>query len=76
MVYRNASNEELKIFRDHMLYKEDGEIYFHWSFDMFTINDDAQKQAEQREEHKGYIAFIVLDYISRLTTLYRHEKVK
>ena len=76
MIFRKANNLELLFFRNHMIYVEDGEQYFHWAFDMFDTYDDPQKQEEEREERKSYIAYIVLDYISRLDVTYYFSEVK
>lgn len=76
MIFRKANNLELLFFRNHMIYVEDGEQYFHWAFDMFATYDDSHRQAEEREERKGYIAYIVLDYISRLDVTYYFSEVK
>ena len=76
-ISREATSEELKLFRSHMIYEEDGEKHFHWAFDMFTTyNNDPERQEEQRESHKRYIANIIMDYISRLEETYMHKKVK
>ena len=76
MIYRKANNEELQFFRSHMIYEEDGEKYFHWAFDMFDTDDDPQTQVDEREERKSYIAYVVLDYISRLDVTYYFSEVK
>ena len=76
IISRKANNLELQFFRNHMIYEEDGEKYFHWAFDMFDTYDDQQRQYEEREEHKSYIAYIVLDYISRLDVTYSFSEVK
>jgi hypothetical protein len=59
-----------------MIYEKDGEKYFHRTFNMFNTNDDPQKQADNRENSKSYIAYIVLDYISRLDETYYFSEVK
>jgi len=75
-IAREATNEELKLFRDHMIESRDGKQLFRYEFNLFTTNDDAQKQTKQREEHKRNITFIVLDYISRLDMTYTQREVK
>ncbi|SFV50217.1 hypothetical protein MNB_SV-8-433 [hydrothermal vent metagenome] len=75
-IAREATNEELKLFRDHMIESRDGKRLFRYEFNLFTTNDDAQKQTKQREEHKRNITFIVLDYISRLDMTYTQREVK
>jgi hypothetical protein len=73
---REATSEELKLFRDHMIESKDGKRLFRYEFNMFVTYDDAEKQTNRREEHKRNIAFIVLDYISRLDTTYRQREVQ
>ena len=73
---RAASSEELKLFRDHMIESRDGKKLFRYEFNMFVTYDDAEKQTKRREENKRNIAFIVLDYISRLDTTYRQREVQ
>lgn len=72
---RAASSEELKLFRDHMIESRDGKKLFRYEFNMFVTYDDAERQTRKREENKRNIAFIVLDYISRLDTTYRQSEV-
>lgn len=76
IIYRQANPQELQFFRAHMIYEEDGEKYFHWAFDMFTTHNDPERQDEEREERKRYIAYIVLDYISRLDSTYIQREVQ
>jgi len=73
---RVASSEELKLFRDHMIESRDGKKLFRYEFNMFVTYDDAEKQTKSREDRKRNIAFIVLDYISRLDTTYRQREVQ
>jgi len=75
-VARKATSEELKLFRDHMIGPRDGKQLFHYEFNMFVTYDDAEKQASKREEYKRNIAFIVLEYISRLDVTYRQREVQ
>jgi hypothetical protein len=75
-IYRNASQAELSLFTSHMLHEEDGDYYPHWAFDLITTyTNDAQKQITQRENRRAYIAHMVLDYLSRLETLYLQKEV-
>ena len=74
-IARKATAEELKLFRDHMIGPRDGKQLFHYEFNMFVTYDDAEKQISKREERKRNIAFIVLDYISRLDATYRQREV-
>ncbi len=75
-IAREATNEELKLFRDHMIESRDGKQLFRDEFNLFSTYDDIQKQTKRREEHKRNIAFIVLDYISRLDMTYTQREVK
>ncbi len=75
-IAREATNEELKLFRDHMIESRDGKQLFRDEFNLFSTYDDIQKQTKRREEHKRNIAFIVLDYISRLDRTYTQREVK
>jgi hypothetical protein len=76
MISRDATDTELTLFRDHMIYEEDGEKYFHGAFNMFATYDDPDKQDKEREERKANIARIVLDYISRLEETYTQKEVR
>ena len=76
-VAREATSEELKLFRDHMIESRDGKQLFRYEFNMFvTYDNDPERQTSKREEYKRNIAFIVLDYISRLDTTYRQREVQ
>ena len=59
-VAREATSEELKLFRDHMIESRDGKQLFRYEFNMFVTYDDPERQASKREEYKRNIAFIVL----------------
>ncbi len=74
-VARQATADEQKLFKDHMIETEDGTQVFKYSFDIFTTHDDPDKQKERREDRKREIALIVLDYISRLAITYRQSEV-
>lgn len=67
---REATNEELLMFKNHMLKDEDGQKILISPFDMFSSNED------KREEYKRYIAYIVLDYTSRIDDMYMQNEVK
>ncbi len=75
IISREATKEELKLFRDHMIGPKDGKQLFYYDFNMFVTYDDAEKQLKKREERKRNITFIVLDYISRLDATYRQREV-
>jgi hypothetical protein len=76
IISRDATASELTLFRDHMIYEENGERNFHWAFDMFVTHNDPDRQAKEREERKANIARIVLDYISRLEETYTQNEVE
>lgn len=75
-ISRDATPEELTLFKDHMIIGEQNEHILLNTFNMFRTDDDPTKQKERREERKKNIAIIVLDYISRLTETYTLEKVQ
>ncbi len=76
LIARDASVQELALFKSHMLIK-DGDTYrFHHAFDIFRTSSDAQTQETRRAERRRNIAIVVLDYISRLSELYTLEKVQ
>ena len=61
-VARSATASEMKLFEDHMLEVVEGKIEYRYAFDLLT-------------DRKANVAILVMDYISRLTELYRFEKV-
>ncbi len=76
-ISRAPTTEELLLFQEHMIRDSNGKKVFHYAFDMFrTYEDDAQKQKETRASYKANIAILILDYISRLDTIYMQERVK
>ena len=74
-ISRKATAAELSLFRNHMIYEENGEKYFHWAFDMFDTYNDPDRQYKEREARKRNIASLVLDYISRLEETYTQKEV-
>ena len=66
---REATNEELQMFKNHMLEDDNGENILVYPFDMFSSNEEYQ------EGYKRYIAYVVLDYISRLDDMYMQKEV-
>ena len=74
-ISRKATAAELSLFRNHMIYEENGEKYFHWAFDMFDSYNDPDRQYKEREARKRNIASLVLDYISRLEETYTQKEV-
>ncbi len=75
-IARKATRNEHALFKDYMIRDEDGEERLNYSFNMFRTNDNPENEAEEQEESKSNIARIVLDYISRLDTIYRQREVK
>ena len=75
-IYRDANNNELALFKSHMLYTDGGSPYLHWAFNLLDTYDDSQKQIKQRENRRANITQMVLDYLSRLETLYLQKEVK
>ncbi|MCH9813299.1 MAG: hypothetical protein K0U47_05075 [Epsilonproteobacteria bacterium] len=61
-ISREATTIELKLFEDHMLETIDGKLEYVNAFDLLT-------------DQKANVAILVLDYISRLTELYRFQKL-
>jgi hypothetical protein len=74
-VARKATASEQQLFKEHMIESRDGKQLFRYEFNMFVTYDDLDIQHEEREERKGNIAIIVLDYISRLDLTYRQREV-
>ena len=75
-ISRQATTEELTLFREHMQREVNGVLELDYNFDIFYTNDDETVQLERRERSKNYIAIIVLDYISRLESFYMQNEVK
>jgi hypothetical protein len=74
-IARKATAAEHSMFREHMIETDDGKQVFRGTFDIFSTNDDPDRQRERREGHKRNIAMITLDYISRLDLTYRQREV-
>ena len=74
-VARKATASEQQLFKEHMIESRDGKQLFRYEFNMFVTYDDLDIQHGEREERKGNIAIIVLDYISRLDLTYRQREV-
>lgn len=72
-IARKAKTDEHNLFKGHMIRTVGGVEVFHGHFDMFTIRTTDQDR--KREEHKRNIAYIVLDYISRLEELYKQKGI-
>ncbi len=72
-IAREATSEELKLFRDHMI---DEQQQFHSYFRMSYVHDDPERQITIREEYKRNITYVVLEYISRLDATYRQREVQ
>ena len=66
---REATSQELAMFKNHMLEDDNGQNILVYPFDMFSSNESS------RESYKRYIAYVVLDYISRLDDTYMQKEV-
>ncbi len=69
IVSRKATTQELLMFKNHMLEDNNGEQILTYPFDMFSSYE------EYREGFKRNIAYVVLDYISRLDDTYTQKEV-
>lgn len=74
-ISRKATNSEHTLFKNHMIEEDDGEQVFRYDFNMFVTRNDPEDQTSRRERYKGYIARVVLDYISRLDVTYGQREV-
>ena len=63
---REATSEELLMFKNHMLIDDNGQKVLISTFDMFRDN---------RDDLKRNIAYVILDYISRLDDMYIQKEV-
>jgi hypothetical protein len=61
-ISRSATTAEMKLFEDHMLEIVEGKVEYRYAFDLLT-------------DRKVNAAVLVMDYISRLTELYKFQKV-
>ncbi|NKQ40554.1 MAG: hypothetical protein HF962_03180 [Sulfurovum sp.] len=75
-IARKATSAEHTLFKNHMIETDNGTEIFKYAFNMFTRDDDRTKESKDRAERKGNIAYIVLDYISRLDASYRQSEVR
>jgi len=76
-IYREPTQAELTLFREHMQRDNNGLMELNYTFDMFYTNvNDATRQITERASRKSYIVGIVLDYLSRLETFYMQSEVK
>jgi len=69
IVSREATTQEREVFKNHMLQDENGQKNLLYPFDMFASNG-------YEDAYKRYIAYTVLDYLSRLEDMYMQKKVK
>lgn len=74
-ISREASEDELTLFREFMIIGEGDEQILLDTFNMFRTDTDPETQIERREDRKTRIAMVVLDYISRLSETYRQDEV-
>jgi len=75
-IARDPSEEELALFQGHMIQEKDGKHLFTDDFNIFRTQDDQEAQEIDQQRRRGYIALVVLDYISRLEETYTFKKVK
>jgi hypothetical protein len=68
-VSRDVKRDELNMFESRMTKIEDGKRVLIWEFDIFKDN-------KYRESYKRNVTYLVLDYISRLDTLYMQQKAR
>jgi hypothetical protein len=76
IIARDATKEELSLFRSHMIDENAENKKFTSSFNLFYSHADKEKQSNYREIYKTSIAMLILDYISRLSETYEYQKVK
>ncbi len=69
---RSATNKELTLFKEHMI--KDAKLTY--TFNMLVTNKDKQVEDNRRLRNKVNIASVVLNYISRLDSLYLLKEVK
>ena len=77
-ISRNAKNNEMNLFKSHMLRNKSDENstkILENQFNLITRRDDLVDEKKQREYRKINIAVIVLDYISRLSETYTLKEV-
>lgn len=77
-ISRNANNEEMTLFKEHMLRDKsdtNSTKVLDYTFNLIETRNDAEDQTKRREDRKRDIATIVLDYISRLTETYTQREV-
>ncbi len=75
IVQRKATADELNMFDSLMLETKDGVknvVYFYNLLDT-RVDSDGNLQGER---YKRYVAFVVLDYLSRLENIYLYKKVQ
>jgi len=78
IVSRDATKDELELFKNHIITDKDGEEVFKNEFNMFKTNDDwDEEETRQNQEYrKRRIVFIILDYLSRLDATYNFEEIR
>jgi len=68
-ISRDVTKAELDMFESRMTKVKDGKRNLVWEFNIFTDN-------KYIESYKRNVTYLVLDYISRIDTLYLQQKVK
>jgi hypothetical protein len=69
MLARDATSEELEMFKAHMFTTKESQNVLSFEFDMFS-------QPDRQERNKRNIVMTLLDYISRLDSFYLYKEVK
>jgi len=76
IIGRQADSREQALFKNHMIELRDGKELFRSAFNMFVSYDDPERETLEQERRKVNIATIVLDYLSRLESIYRQREVE
>ena len=75
-IARDASDDEFKFFKNHMIEHRDGKELFKREFNIFITKDDPQEEEKAQKDARYRIAYSVLDYISRLEETYTQGEIK
>lgn len=76
IISREATENELEMFLNHMLEGESGRETLISYFDMFYTNDDLDKEINRRKENKFRITQLILEYLVRLEDTFMLKEVK
>ena len=75
-IARDASDDEFKFFKNHMIEHRDGKELFKREFNIFITKNDPQEEEKAQKDARYRIAYSVLDYISRLEETYTQGEIK